>query len=93
MDKTKSHIKKLVDNCPLFQGMKQYHIAHFFSIAPGHWTSIYHEKKLPGREAAFRIVQKLREAGYPDLKYEDVWCPKEEICDAATQGGSTEKSI
>lgn len=74
----KLHFKSLIDACPQFQGKKKYQIAQFFGVAPGYWTAIYHGNRLPGRVKAEEFVAKLREAGYPDLKYEDVWCPKEE---------------
>jgi len=78
----KNNLKKLVDTCGLFQTkgyrwtLKRVAI-EFFDMPYKYFHMIYRGKINPGANTREHIVAKLREAGYPELRYEDVWCPEE----------------
>ncbi len=57
--------------------LKQYQVANYFGLHPGYFNRIYHGTLIPSEKVKIHIVAKLREAGYPELRYEDVWCPAE----------------
>ena len=80
--KPKNCLRKYIDNCPAFrdENWKRWNlqvIGEWFGLTKHYFWNIYRGADNPGANTRERIVAKLREAGYPELRYEDVWCPAE----------------